>query len=95
MCFDPYILDRFAADDLINIHAKQLMLLILHPKPQGSDIAVGTAYADHIHWANILLHFAPCLSFFFIIVHSFELSKWEFLQLFPLFSFAIISLIRR
>ena len=53
MRFDPYILNEPGADNFIDIDAQKLMFFILHAKPQGTDIAVGAADGDHIHWTNI------------------------------------------
>ena len=32
VCFNSYILNRFDADDLVNVKAKQLMMLVFHPQ---------------------------------------------------------------
>ena len=40
MGLDPGILDKFCADDLIDIHTQQLVFLVLHPKAEGPDIPI-------------------------------------------------------
>ena len=61
-CFYSHILNGFAADYLVNIHTQQLMFFILHAKPQGSDITIGAAYADHVNGTAFLFHSAHILS---------------------------------
>ena len=67
MGLDAHILDLFDTDDLVNIDAQQLVVLILHPQPQGTDLAGGAVHGDHIHRFVLLFHrfFLPVRLFYY------------------------------
>ena len=53
---DAHILHLLDADDLVNVDAQQLVLLVLHPQPQRTDIAAGRADRDHIYGTLVAFH---------------------------------------
>lgn len=56
MRFNPYILNGFDADYLINVDAEQLVVIIFHSQPQGADISGGAAHCDDIHRTVLKFH---------------------------------------
>ena len=81
--FDANILDLFNTDNLIDIDPKELVMIIFHAQPQGTDISAGTAHGNYIH-RTVILHQKLPPFIFFIITHSFDNSKKKFLVASPL-----------
>ena len=77
MSLNAHILNFLAADHFLNIDPQQLMVFILHPKPQGFDGPVGRAHRDHIY-RTILPHRTHLLIVSFIIARLFVFIKYKF-----------------
>ena len=56
MGLDAHVLDLLDADDLLDVDAQKLVLLVLQPQPQGTDVAVGAAYGYHVYRPVLHLH---------------------------------------
>lgn len=73
-----YMPDVLDAEYLFYIDSKHLMALVLQLKAQWTQFALRCADRDHIHWPHLLFHTPSPPNVFYIIAHSFDFSKWNF-----------------
>jgi hypothetical protein len=63
--FDPHKTDGFHTDDLVNVDAQDAVSLILHSKPQRTDLPGSAADRDHIDRADLIFHRGHLLFLFY------------------------------